>query len=167
LVRQRRFREDLFFRLNVVTLEIPPLRLRGDDVIELALFFLEGFCQQARRAVPRLTEAAQVALRRHAWPGNVRELRNMMERLAFLSSATLVEPRELSFLSLSGNPESKSSTELPLNMPLADATREFQIQLITHQIELAGGNMTEVAQRLGIARTNLYRKMKQLGMNEP
>ncbi len=166
LVRQRRFREDLFFRLNVVTLEIPPLRLRGNDVIELAMFFLDGFCQQARRTLPRLTEAAQTALRQHPWPGNVRELRNMMERLAFLSTTAVVEPRDLSFLSLPGNADSPSEL-LPLNLPLADATRAFQIKLIQHHLDLAAGNVTEVANRLGVARTNLYRKMKQLGMSDP
>lgn len=167
LVRQRRFREDLFFRLNVVTLEIPPLRLRGNDVIELALFFLEGFCRQARRNMPRLTEAAQSALRQHPWPGNVRELRNMMERLAFLSTTAVVEPRDLSFLSLPGNGDSGTSDHLPMNLPLADATREFQIKLIQHHLDLTAGNVTEVAHRLGVARTNLYRKMKQLGMSDP
>lgn len=167
LVRQKRFREDLFFRLNVVTLEIPPLRLRGNDVIELALFFLAGFCQQARRPVPQLTDAAQAALRQHSWPGNVRELRNMMERLAFLSSAGTVEPRDLSFLTLPSTADSGTAALRELHLPLADATREFQIRLITHQIDQAGGNMTDVAQRLGIARTNLYRKMKQLGMSDP
>lgn len=167
LVRQRRFREDLFFRLNVVTLEIPPLRLRGNDVIELALFFLEGFCQQARRPVPRLTDAAQTALRQHPWPGNVRELRNMMERLAFLSTTAVVEPRDLSFLSLPASSDSSTLNHLALNLPLAEATREFQIQLIQHHLDLTAGNMTDVAHRLGVARTNLYRKMKQLGMSDP
>lgn len=167
LVRQRRFREDLFFRLTVVTLEIPPLRLRGNDVIELALFFLEGFCKQARRPLPRLTDAAQTALRQHPWPGNVRELRNMMERLAFLSTTAVVDPPDLSFLSLPGHSASQPSELLPMNLQLADATREFQILLIQRHLDMTAGNMTEVAQRLGVARTNLYRKMKQLGMSDP
>ncbi|MDP1561407.1 MAG: sigma-54-dependent Fis family transcriptional regulator [Pirellulaceae bacterium] len=166
LVRQRRFREDLFFRLNVVTLEIPPLRLRGDDVIELATFFLDGFCRQARRPTPLVTPAAEKSLRLHLWPGNVRELRNMMERVAFLSTSNVLEPSDLSFISWHSNtaagvsPVDRSSLELPLT----EATRLFQINYIEQQIDLAKGNMSLAADRMGLHRTNLYRKMKQLEM---
>jgi Nif-specific regulatory protein len=164
LVRQRKFREDLFFRLNVVTLEIPPLRLRGDDVIELAEYFLASFCKQARRSVPRLAAATEQLLRRHPWPGNVRELRNMMERVAFLSTADVVEPSELSFISLAGQPSDPRAPATDLNLSLNDATKTFQMDYIHRQIDKAAGNMSLAAQALGLHRTNLYRKMKQLGM---
>ncbi|MEM7316497.1 MAG: sigma 54-interacting transcriptional regulator, partial [Planctomycetota bacterium] len=82
MVRERTFREDLFFRLNVVTLQMPPLRERGDDISLLAGHFLEEFCLAAHRAVPEFTPAARKLLLAHPWPGNVRELRNLMERLA-------------------------------------------------------------------------------------
>src|SRR5690606_8875440 len=84
-VRHKRFRQDLYFRLNVVALNVPPLRDRGDDVVTLAEFFLETFAVKARRPVPRLTREAKRRLLQHRWPGNVRELRNLMERLAYLS----------------------------------------------------------------------------------
>ena len=87
LVRAKRFREDLYFRLNVVSLELPPLRERGDDVLLLAEHFLQQFCQRAGRRTPKFTAAARKRLESHTWPGNVRELRNLMERLAYLSSS--------------------------------------------------------------------------------
>ena len=98
MVRHKRFREDLYFRLNVVTLEIPPLRDRVEDILPLAEHFLLEFCKKARRQIPTFSAAARKRLESHPWPGNVRELRNLMERLAFLSSAEQVEAEELAFI---------------------------------------------------------------------
>ena len=162
LVRQKRFRQDLFFRLNVVTLDLPPLRDRGEDILLLAEQFLEGFCRQARRKPPRLTAAARKRLLGHTWPGNVRELRNLMERIAYLSSDDKVDAEELAFI-LSPHPD--DAAWLPSEMPLAEATRQFQIQFIQKQIERSMGNMTSAAERLGLHRANLYRKMRQLDMD--
>ena len=86
MVRAKRFREDLYFRLNVVAIDLPPLRERGGDVLLLAEHFLGDFCQRARRKTPQLTAAARKRLLEHPWPGNIRELRNLMERLAYLST---------------------------------------------------------------------------------
>lgn len=162
LVRQKKFREDLFFRLTVVTVDMPPLREREDDVIILAQYFLKNFCQQAKRKVPAFTAAARKALLQHQWPGNVRELRNMMERLAYLSQGDKIEGDDLAFI-MTGPIESDSHFSLDLN--LSDATKEFQIQFIEKQIDVARGNMTDAAKRLGLHRSNLYRKMRQLGMD--
>ena len=85
MVQQKRFREDLYFRLNVVTLDLPPLRQRGGDILLLAEHFLDDFCRRARRKLPELSAAARKRLAEHHWPGNVRELRNLMERLAYLT----------------------------------------------------------------------------------
>ncbi len=161
LVREKKFREDLFFRLNVVTLQLPPLRDRGDDIILLADHFLSGFCAKARRPLPRLTASARKKLVGHSWPGNVRELRNMMERLAYLSSEGRVDAGDLSFVMAPGSDDETIS----MDQPLADATRQFQADFIERHIKRARGNMTEAAERLGLHRSNLYRKMKQLGMD--
>src|SRR5262249_15570904 len=83
-VRQRKFREDLFYRVNVVSLELPPLRERGDDIVLLAEHFLEMFSRRLGRQAPRFSPAARERLISHPWPGNVRELRNLMERLVYL-----------------------------------------------------------------------------------
>ena len=160
MVQQKRFREDLYFRLNVVSLELPPLRDRDQDVLLLAEFFLETFAPQARRKVPRLMASARKRLLSHAWPGNVRELRNLMERVVYLVPEDKIEADQLDFV-LSPDRE---GTALSLDLPLNDATREFQVQYIGQQIDRVQGNMTAAAQRLGLHRSNLYRKMRQLGM---
>ncbi len=98
LVRDKRFREDLYFRLNVVSLELPPLCDRGDDILLLADHFLQQFCLRAGRKLPRFTAAARKRLLGHNWPGNVRELRNLMERIAYLSSEDKVDAEELAFI---------------------------------------------------------------------
>lgn len=162
LVRQKKFREDLFFRLTVVTVNMPPLRERGDDVFLLAEFFLENFCQQAKRKVPVFTAAAKKKLLQHAWPGNVRELRNMMERLAYLTQGDKIDGDDLAFI-MTGPIQDKNHISLELN--LGDATKEFQIEFIEKQINAARGNMTDAAKRLGLHRSNLYRKMRQLEMD--
>jgi Nif-specific regulatory protein len=161
LVRAKRFREDLYFRLNVVTLELPPLRERGDDVMLLAEHFLREFSKRAGRRVPKFSAAARKRLESHTWPGNVRELRNLMERLAYLSSGDKIEAEDLAFiLSPSDAPAALIGAGLNLN----DATHEFQRKHIQQAIDAARGNVSQAAKNLGVHRSNLYRKMRQLGM---
>jgi len=162
LVEEKRFREDLFFRLNVVTLEMPPLAERGDDVILLAEHFLTEFSSRARRKTPRLTPAAKGRLRAHTWPGNVRELRNLMERLAYLLDHDDIDADDLSFIMAPGRGRERQDS---LDQSLAEATKAFQQTFIRRQIDAATGNMTQAADRLGLHRSNLYRKMRQLGMD--
>jgi Nif-specific regulatory protein len=164
LVRARRFREDLYFRLNVVTLDLPPLRERGEDVLLLAEHFLKHFAAQARRKAPKFTAAAKKRLLAHSWPGNVREVRNMMERLAYLApeEQDKVDAPDLAFIL---SPDAPSAGPLSLELPLAEATREFQTEYIQRHIERVRGNMTAAAEKLGLHRSNLYRKMRQLGMD--
>ncbi len=168
MVRQKRFRQDLYFRLNVVTLDLPPLRERGDDVMLLAEFFLADFCRKAHRKTLRFTAAARQRLEAHSWPGNIRELRNLAERLAYLSPGDKIEADELAFIL---SPAGQSPTLVAIDLPLAQATDKFQIEYIKKQIERAKNNMSEAAKRMGLHRSNLYRKMRQLGMhtddNEP
>jgi transcriptional regulator with GAF, ATPase, and Fis domain len=161
MVRARKFRQDLFFRLNVVVLEIPPLRDRGDDILLLADHFLSGFCRRARRKPPKFSADARKRLLQHPWPGNVRELRNLMERLAFLVVGDVIEPGDLAFI-LSPSPE--TSNLLIVDQPLSSATDRFQIEYIRKAIGRTGGNMSDAADLLGLHRSNLYRKMKQLKM---
>jgi Nif-specific regulatory protein len=165
LVRRKRFREDLFFRLSVVTLALAPLRARGDDVLLLAEHFLRDFSRKARRRPPKLTAAARKRLMAHDWPGNVRELRNLMERLAYLHAGEKLDAEDLTFLLTAGGHD--SAEQVPLGLPLAEATDKFQTSYVRQTIERARGRMTEAAQRLGLHRSNLYRKMRQLGMPLP
>lgn len=162
LVRQRRFREDLYFRLCVVTLDLPPLRERGDDIVLLAEHFLQQFAAQAGRRVPVLTAAARAKLKDHAWPGNVRELRNLMERLAYLSAKDEIDADDLAFIL---SPRNDPLWGVPQNLTLAEATDRFQKTYIEQAIRAADDNVSEAAKQLGLHRSNLYRKMRRLGMN--
>ncbi len=162
MVREKKFREDLFFRLNVVTLDLPPLRERTGDIMLLAEHFLGDFCVQARRKPPQFTAAARKRLLGHSWPGNVRELRNLMERLAYLAEGDKIDADELAFIIA---PQASAASVFALDLPLNAATQRFQAEYVTRQIEAARGNMTTAATRLGLHRSNLYRKMHQLGMH--
>ncbi len=162
LVKAKKFRQDLFFRLSVVPIELPPLRERGDDVILLAEHFLHQFCLKARRETPTLSAAARKRLLLHSWPGNIRELRNQMERLAYLSDGAKVDAEDLSFV----NAPAAEGNGFSMDLPLTDATKQFQIDYIQHHIDRCKGKMTDAAERMGLHRSNLYRKMKQLGMRD-
>src|SRR5262249_49801376 len=97
-VRQRKFREDLYYRLSVVTQMLPPLRDRPEDILPLAEYFLKQFCARARRPSLKLSAEARRRLQAHSWPGNVRELRNLMERVVYLGTGDKVEAEELAFI---------------------------------------------------------------------
>jgi len=161
LVRERRFREDLYYRLNVVSLELPPLRERGDDILVLAQHFLQQFCRKMGRKPPALTAAAKKRLIAHLWPGNVRELRNLMERLAYLSVGDKVDVPDLSFILA---PPSEQPDAIEMGQELQNATQQFQRDYIRRTIARLRGNVSEAASALGVHRSNLYRKMRQLGM---
>ncbi|MDA7910103.1 sigma-54-dependent Fis family transcriptional regulator, partial [bacterium] len=93
----------MYFRLNVVTIELPPLRQRGDDILLLAEHFLGNFCIKARRDTPTFSASARKELLNHRWPGNIRELRNMMERLAFLTDGQKIDANDLDFVNAPTN----------------------------------------------------------------
>lgn len=162
-VREKRFREDLYYRLSVVTQSLPALRDRPEDILPLAEFFLAQFCRQAGRKTLQLSADARRRLQAHAWPGNVRELRNLMERLAFLTTGDRVEADDLAFIL---SPEQNTGFEPSPDMGLSDATQQFQQEYIRRAIKRVRGNMSEAARLLGLHRSNLYRKMRQLDMNE-
>jgi transcriptional regulator with GAF, ATPase, and Fis domain len=158
-VQAGQFREDLYYRLAVITLELPPLRQRPPDVLPLAEHFLEQFCRDAGRHPLKLTAEARRRLEHHDWPGNVRELRNLMERVAFLCPADRVEAGDLTLLA-----RPAAEPERFAGMSLAQATDAFQREHISRAIDRARNNMSEAAKLLGLHRPNLYRKMKMLGM---
>ncbi|MGL4515035.1 MAG: sigma 54-interacting transcriptional regulator [Lacipirellulaceae bacterium] len=159
-VREGKFREDLYYRLCVVTLELPPLRERGEDVLLLAEHFLKQFCQKRGRKPPKFAADARKRLLSHSWPGNVRELRNQMERVAYLTDEPAIDAAALGLA-----PRSATAGDEAIEVgTLPEATRQFQQQLIEREIARSRGNVAAAAERLGLHRSNLYRKMKQLGM---
>jgi Nif-specific regulatory protein len=155
------FREDLFYRLSVVTIRLPPLRERREDVPLLARHYLEQFGRDAGRPRLRLSADAVRRLQQHPWPGNVRELRNLMERVAFLCPNEVVEADDLPLIA---RPAAAQDHDLG-DLPLAEATDRFQRAHIQRAIERAGRNVSEAARLLGLHRSNLYRKMRLLGMD--
>jgi transcriptional regulator with GAF, ATPase, and Fis domain len=168
MVRNKKFREDLFFRLNIVTLNLPPLRDRGDDIVSLAEHFLGQFAMQVGRRQPKFSAAAKTALLTHRWPGNIRELRNLVERVSYLCPQEVIGPDDLA-LNMSGvdlgNRDAKAGSQEFDGQTLTDATRNFQVEHIDRAIQATCGNMTDAAGRLGLHRSNLYRKMRQLGFD--
>ena len=163
MVAEKRFREDLFFRLNVVSLDLPPLRDREGDILLLADHFLHAFCANMGRRTPKFSAAAQKRLLAHPWPGNVRELRNLTERLAYLSAGNQIESEDLAFIDAHSTRKDTPEGIAP-DCTLSDATQQFQQRYIRQSIEAASGNMSNAAKQLGLHRSNLYRKMRLLGM---
>jgi len=150
-VRAGRFREDLFYRLNVFPITVPPLRERPDDILPLADHFL-------RAEHKRLAPAAQRLLTAYEWPGNARELRNALERAAILASGALVLPTDLPPALRRTTPGAKSGTTIEGGM------RAVQRRAIFEALEQTAGNKTQAAQLLGISRRNLIYKLRAYGM---
>ncbi|MFN0053640.1 MAG: sigma-54 interaction domain-containing protein [Planctomycetales bacterium] len=159
-VREKKFREDLYYRLSVVVLELPPLRDRPEDVLPLAEHFLSRFCRQAGGRKLSITSEARKRLQAHGWPGNIRELRNLMERVAFLCPREEVDSDDLEFILSPGGEGDDDSAD----GGLAAATERFQRDYIRRMIKRVKGNMSEASRVLGMHRSNLYRKMGDLGM---
>lgn len=162
-IKAKRFREDLFYRLNVVKIVLPPLRDRPEDILLLADHFLAVFCRQANRRPLSMSAEARQRLQAHNWPGNIRELRNLMERVAFLCTGDKVDVEDLAFMI---NVDREADNLSNFNASLSEATDEFQREFIRKAIARVSENMSEAAKVLGLHRSNLYRKMRQLGMEE-
>ena len=166
-VKDGRFREDLFFRLNIVTLTLPPLRDRTDDLPQLAGFFLDRHVRETKKAPMRLAPDALAAIQRYAWPGNVRELDNAIARAVVLSEHDLVTPDLLalsSWDSPAGSGDGPSASYLDL--PYHDSMEEHSIAVIRRALERAGGSQTKAAERLKLQRTYLARLIKQKGISD-
>ena len=164
LVKAGRFREDLFYRLNVVRLHIPPLRERPDDVALLARHFLDRFA--ARFGVPalRVPEALFDRLRAHRWPGNVRELENALESLVALSPP---ESLDLSLLPFGGGGGEAAAAKDGEPLGLKQRVESYEKGIVVEALREARGNRSEAARRLGISRVTLHDKLKKYGLGEP
>ena len=153
------FREDLFYRLNVIPFYVPPLRERQEDIPMLAQHFLTLFATAYGRRCRQFSPEALAALQAYAWPGNVRELRNLVERVAILNpNVALLERRHLPPLRAR---RSLADTDFA---SLHEARSAYERDYILKKLEESGGNMTRTAEALGLERSHLYRKMKSLGM---
>jgi len=156
-IRQGKFREDLFFRINVIPLHVPPLRERPEDVPLLVEHFLQRYCSESGRPLKEISPEAMEALQRYHWPGNVRELKNLMERLAIMVAHSKVELRDL--------PPEIQAPEVVSGRSLRAAREEFERRYILRCLEECGYNISQTAEVLGIERAHLYRKMRRLGID--
>lgn len=156
------FRQDLLYRLNVITISIPPLRERTEDILPLAENFLRHFCTRHRRPSKRLSPAAKEHLLRHAWPGNVRQLRNAMERLVLLVAERTIAaghlPAELVEKPLAADP-SRVSDSAGVVVDDTLTLAELEEKMIRRVLERCGGNIAEAARRLGIGRRTLHYRL--------
>ena len=162
-VARRRFREDLYFRLNVISLEVPPLRDRGEDIPVLAAHFLERFAGRNRKSIRGFSPQAVDSLLRYAWPGNVRELENAVERAVILCNGDLITRRELpAAITEAASPEEASSAAVGAlaGLPLDELER----RAIGETLRCTGDNKSEAARRLGITRATLHNKLRRYDM---
>lgn len=161
-VKTGQFREDLYFRLNVITLTLPPLRERTDDIPALAQFFLERHAKDAKRLGMTISQAAMDALTRYSWPGNIRELENVLSRAVVLSPTDVIEPDMLALAPDDGHMKQGHSPGLAyLDLPYHESMDEHSRHIITRAIERAHGNQTRAAEFLQLQRTYLARLIKQ------
>jgi transcriptional regulator with GAF, ATPase, and Fis domain len=161
-VKAGSFREDLYFRLNVITLTLPPLHERRADIEALATFFLERHMHDAKRPGMSLSPAALDALTRYPWPGNIRELDNVIARAVVLSPKDAIEPEVLALMPDDAGLRSREDGGLPyLDLPYHDSMDAHSRHIIARAIEQASGNQTKAAQTLGLQRTYLARLVKQ------
>jgi two-component system, NtrC family, nitrogen regulation response regulator NtrX len=173
-----RFREDLYYRLAVVPIALPSLRARKDDLPLLVAHFAESYCRE--NDLPRREFSVELVerLQRHAWPGNIRELRNVVERLLIMGEGEILQPIDLppelregapapvgAAASLSGDDPFAAIVEVLTGSSLKESRQRFEQALVNSALERHGGNVTRAARDLGLERTNLHKKIKQLGLD--
>ena len=158
------FREDLFYRLNVIPFHVPPLRERREDIPVLAQAFVEEFCAESG-VRPKDDRAARAggARRRTHWPGNVRELRNLMERLVLLTPGPRIRPEDLP----GRGAQRRAQPRRVDGASLEEARRAFEREFLPEKLREHGWNVSRTAEAIGIARESLSRKMRQFGLKMP
>jgi two-component system, NtrC family, nitrogen regulation response regulator NtrX len=157
------FRQDLFYRLNVIPFHVPPLRDRKEDIPVLSRFFLNEFSAEYGKKTRELSDGALEILLRYPWPGNVRELKNLVERLVIVCPQARIEPHHLPpelFRGVAESPQHPYST-------LHEARSAYEREFILRKLQEHRWNMTQTASALGLERSHLYRKMKSLGIAAP
>lgn len=160
-IERGNFREDLFYRLNVIPFTVPPLREHAEDIPVLAAHFLREFSIAYGRKPKELAEDALAALANYHWPGNVRELRNLMERIVILHSQRRIEAKHLP---LETGKKGSGNKTWDGFASLHDVREAAEREYILRKLEETGGNVTRASEMLGLERSNLYRKMKALGI---
>jgi DNA-binding NtrC family response regulator len=161
-VEDGRFRSDLLFRLNVIPIELPPLRERGDDVSLLARFFVTHFAKEFRKPITKIDAEALAQLDQYAWPGNVRELRNVIERAVLLSQGDTIGPQDI-LVGQAGRMEPVTNTTMSLP-PIGIDLHELENSLVMQALTRSNNNQTHAAKLLGLSRDALRYRMEKLGL---
>jgi DNA-binding NtrC family response regulator len=168
------FRQDLYYRLNGISLLIPPLRARSDEIEPLARAFVENAAKRAERPVPKLTPAALKLLIGYAWPGNIRELRNTIERALLLSTGDSITPEDLPLEKMRGTPVSMERVPETLTRPAQafaiaglDDDSRLDYERIVESLALCSGNQTRAAKLLGMSRRTFCARLKAYGIPRP
>ena len=168
-MEEKRFREDLFYRLNVVPVSVPSLAERRDDVASLAEHFFTRYAAEQGIAAPTISTDAMAALQAYEWPGNVRQLRNVVERTIILTPRerlSVIEPDMLPSEITGGRLGGSSGIAALMGAPLREARENFEREYLSVQIRRFSGNISKTASFIGMERSALHRKLKILGMNE-
>ena len=163
-IKKGLFREDLYYRINVVTIRVPPLRERHEDIPLLANFFLKRFAKKNKRVIKGFTPRAVDLLMRYDWSGNVRELENVVERAVIMARGEMITPMEF--------PENLKELDVELkepslNLSAGRSLKEVEKEMILRTLAETGGNRTHAADILGISRRTLQLKLKEYGVNPP
>ena len=161
-IRAGAFREDLYFRLNVIPIFVPPLRDRQDDIPLLADHFMALMAAEYGRRPKRVAPEARARLQHYPWPGNVRELRNVIERLMIMVPGDTITAQDLAFLS--HDAVAVATPAAASTLTLHDAREQFERNYILQALAAQGGNISRTAEILGVERSNLYKKMKAYGI---
>ena len=156
-IAEGRFREDLYYRISVITIDLPPLRERGDDILLLANYFLRKFNDEYKKKVRRFSAAAVNYLKTYEWPGNVRELQNRVQRAIIMSDAAVIEPADLG-----GGADVAAVAETePAPVTLREGRDKVERELIALAIDRHNGNIVKAAEELGVSRPTLYDLLKK------
>jgi DNA-binding NtrC family response regulator len=164
LVKKKMFREDLYYRLNVINIEVPPLRDRKEDIPLLAHHFLDVYCKKNNRAITGITKDTMSILQEHNWPGNVRELENTIERAVILTKETAITPADLpsDILINLDKTENITISNKTLSIPLGKIPlKDIEKMVMAETLKQAGGNKNIASKILGVSARTLYRKMDE------
>ncbi|MEW5803164.1 MAG: PEP-CTERM-box response regulator transcription factor [bacterium] len=156
-INKGNFREDIYYRLNGVTVELPPLREREDDVILIADFLLEKFCQEMGKSIKRLSSQSVKAIKGYGWPGNIRELENKIRRALALSSGKYITPEDLGI--------GYGRTLREERLTLKDARERIEKEMLLNSLKNYQGNLSKVAKSLGVARSTVYDLMEKYNID--
>jgi DNA-binding NtrC family response regulator len=178
LIRLGRFREDLFYRLNVFPIRVPPLRERPDDIPELALHFMRLSAQRCKKNVINLDDDVLAMLKSYSWPGNIRQLENVIERAVVITEGETITPNELPLELLEGEVEDAVSSENGNGQPeepayvsvrpyasLRGERERIEREQLVRALAAADGNKAEAARALGMARSTLVSRLKKFGLS--